>query len=108
MMNEYNLTIGLFDKDTCRQEIATGDAKSIIENTLLNEYGIFAFTMIECAGCYKMESNGTIVREPSIRIEIAADDDINETVKDICQDLKVKLNQESIMYKKMVSDISFE
>ena len=107
-MYEYNLTVGLFDKDTCKQEITTEAAKAAIENILLNQFSIFAFTMIECAGCYKMESNGTIVREPSIRIEIASDDDITETIKEICQALKVELNQESIMYKKMVSDISFE
>lgn len=107
-MYEYNLTVGLFDKDTCDQKVTTELAKSKIENILLNQFNIYAFTMIECIGCYKMESNGVIVREPSIRIEIASDDDITKTTKEICHALKVELNQESIMYKKMISDISFE
>ena len=41
------------------------DAKNIIANVLLNDFQIFAFTMMECAGVYKMESTGNIVFENS-------------------------------------------
>ena len=46
-------TIGLNDKNTERQEVATADAKNLIANILLNQFNIFAFTMFECSGVYK-------------------------------------------------------
>ena len=75
-MTKTTLTIGLFDKDTESQKIGTESAKSIIADILLNRHNIFAFTMIDCNGYYKMQSTGNIVNEPSIRVEIATDDDL--------------------------------
>ena len=51
-MQKNILTIGLNDKDTQNQIINTPEAKQIISETLINKYGVFAFTMIECAGVY--------------------------------------------------------
>ena len=73
-MIKYQLTIGLFDKDTEKQQIKTPAAKKQISDTLLNRFGVYAFTMIECAGVYKMNSTGNIVIEPSIRVEIVTTD----------------------------------
>lgn len=70
-MYEHFLTVGLFDKDTEKQEITTGAAKDYISETLINKFNVFAFTMIDCAGVYKMQSTGAIVKEPSVRVEIA-------------------------------------
>ena len=72
-MFEHVLTVGLFDKNSERQEILTETAKDFIAETLINKYNVFAFTMIDCNGVYKMQTTGAIVREPSIRIEIAAE-----------------------------------
>ena len=104
-MYEYQLTIGLFDKDAEQQVIPTQTAKASISDILIDRYGIFAYTMIDCSGVYRMQSTGHIVFEPSIRIEIVTDDEIN--LAPIISDLKAALNQESIMIKKSISDIAF-
>lgn len=106
-MTKTLLTIGLNDKDTERQEITTGEAKNTIANILLNQYNIFAFTMFECSGVYKMESTGNIVFENSIRVEIATDDEL--TAADaIIATLKTELNQESIMMERETKEIFFK
>ena len=106
-MTKTLLTIGLNDKDTERQEITTGEAKNTIAKILLNQYNIFAFTMFECSGVYKMESTGNIVFENSIRVEIATDDEL--TAADaIIATLKTELNQESIMMEKETREIFFK
>jgi hypothetical protein len=105
-MTKTTLTIGLFDKDTESQKIGTESAKNIIANILLNVYDIFAFTMIECNGYYKMQSTGNIVNEPSIRVEIASDSMI-ESLHDMVRDIKTELNQESVMVEITESDIQF-
>ena len=110
MMLKTTITIGLFDKDTERQEIKTKDAQNIIANTMINDFDIFAFTMWECAGVYKMNSTGNIVREPSIRVEIASDINtgaMNILIDEITTTLKIKLNQESIMVEITDTDITF-
>nr|DAY99098.1 MAG TPA: Protein of unknown function (DUF3574) [Caudoviricetes sp.] len=106
-MTKTLLTIGLNDKDTERQEITTGEAKNTIAKILLNQYNIFAFTMFECFGVYKMESTGNIVFENSIRVEIATDDEL--TAADaIIATLKTELNQESIMMERETKEIFFK
>lgn len=106
-MYEHFLTVGLFDKDSLKQEIATDEAKKALANMLINDYGIYAFTMLDCNGVYKMAS-GEIVREPSIRIEIASDACIpHETIKHMIASIKQALNQESVMYKMQASEIDF-
>lgn len=107
-MYEYFLTVGLFDKDTERQEIGTDKVKDFIAETLINDFDVCAFTMIDAVGVYKMQSTGAIVKEPSIRIEIATDEELSrEMVYKIIQSLKKGLNQESIMYKMVESDVDF-
>lgn len=108
-MYEYQLTIGLFDKDTAAQEVAASAAKNMIADLLLNRFGIYAFTMIECSGVYKM-ADGRIVSEPSLRLEIAADDCIDQKVDAFIAIIKDAdhLNQESIMIKRSISDINFK
>lgn len=101
------LTIGLNDKNTERQEIETGAAKNIIANILLNQFNIFAFTMFECSGVYRMESTGNIIFENSIRVEIATDDELT-TADAIIAELKKELNQESIMMEKETKEIYFK
>lgn len=108
-MLEYQLTIGLFDKDTAAQKINTSAAKNMIADLLLNRFGIYAFTMIECNGVYKM-TDGRIVFEPSIRLEIAAETELDEVLNSFIETVKSSayLNQECIMFKKSTSDINFK
>ena len=104
-MYKYQFTIGLNDRETEKQEIKTSDAKNIISNILLNDFEIFAFTMFDCYGVYKMQSSGRIVQEASVRIEIASDDQIPEL--NIIDALKKTLNQESIMIETSEAEINF-
>lgn len=106
MMYKNQLTIGLFDKDTEKQEVNTPEAKNLIAEILIGKFGIFAFTMIECSGVYKMASTGRIVFEPSIRVEIATDDEL--AADDIIDELKAALNQESIMHEVSKEHIYFK
>lgn len=105
VMFEYQLTVGLFDKDTETQKITETAAREIIGDILINQFELFAFTMIPAAGVYKMNSTGRIVNEPSIRIEIATDTEIK--IDEITEELKRRLNQESIMVKKSIEHINF-
>ena len=107
-MYEYQLTIGLFDKDNAKQKISTAGAENMICNLFLNQFNIYAFTMINCFGVYKM-ADGRIVKEPSIRLEIASDDDINSIINSFIKTIKspAYLNQECIMFKKQKSNIDF-
>lgn len=101
------LTVGLNDKDTEQQEVETSEAKNIIANILLNQFNIFAFTMAECSGVYKMQSTNNIIFENSIRVEIATDDELT-LIDAIITALKKELNQESIMIEKEIKEIYFK
>lgn len=107
MMKKNLLTIGLFDKDAEIQKISTSEAKEKIAEILIEKFDIFAFTMIECSGVYKMASTGRIVFEPSIRVEIATDDELR-TIDSIITELKRELNQESIMHEVSEENIYFK
>jgi len=98
-MNKHILTIGLNDKDAEMQIISTDTAIELIADTMINEHGVYAFTMSECKGVYKMDSTNHIIRENSIRIEIVDSEDSKVDYIGIVCDLKVRLNQESIMYE---------
>lgn len=101
------LTIGLNDKDTELQIIQTSDAKKMIADLLINEYDVYAFTMIDCEGVYKMASSGNIIRETSIRVEIVTDE-MPANIDMMINALKVTLNQESIMQEIHESNIYFK
>lgn len=106
-MYKYTLTIGLNDKNTEHQEITTQDAKNIIAAILIDKYNIFAFTLFECSGVYRMNSTNNIIFETSLRVEIASDETIND-IDNIITELKAVLNQESIMLEISTSDIYFK
>ncbi len=106
-MKENIFTIGLFDKNTERQETSSEEAENIISTILIENHNVFAFTMFKCSGVYRMKSTGRIVQEPSIRIEIVTDEEL--TAADaIIADLKTALNQESIMHKVSEAQIYFK
>lgn len=104
-MFKTQLTIGLNDKLTEKQEVTTSEAKMTISDTLLQEFGLFAFTMFTCEGVYTMASTSNTVFENSIRVEIATEDAIDTL--SICESLKHKLNQESIMVEFTEKEIDF-
>lgn len=98
-MNKHIFTIGLNDRDAEVQIISTDTAIDLIADTLINDHGVFAFTMSECKGVYKMNSTNNIVKENSIRVEIVTESDEDIDAVGIMFDLKVRLNQESIMHE---------
>lgn len=100
-------TIGLFDKDAEVQKIDTAEAKNMVANILIDKFDIFAFTLIECSGYYKMQSTGRIVAEPSLCVEIATDEELTKADA-IIEELKSVLNQESIMQEVSESEIYFK
>lgn len=106
-MTKTLFTIGLNDKETEKQIITSPEAKKIIADILLIKFNIFAFTMFECSGVYRMESTGNIVFENSIRVEIATDEELTEADA-IIAELKRTLNQESIMMETELKEVFFK
>jgi len=104
-MKKYIFTVGLFDKDTEKMETTREDARDLLAYILIDEHDIFAFSMFDCFGVYRMESTGRIVREPSIRVEVASDEEIDAASIITC--IKAALNQESVMLEVSESNITF-
>lgn len=102
------LTIGTFDKDTCKAEITMEEAVNIVSGIIL-ENGIEGATIIpDCTGIYKMSSNGKIIKEPSIRVEYVESVVMGDiSFKKMIDDLKFNLNQESIMVEVAEVNVSF-
>lgn len=101
-MIEHIITVGLYDKNTKHQEISTIDAYKVVTNIFCAS-GICA-TVLDAQGIYRHE-DGTVVIEPSLRIECA--DVTREKILPCIMQIKIALNQESIMYKVVESDIDF-
>lgn len=101
-MTEHIITVGLFDKDSKRQEIGTLDAYKVITNIFCGA-GLCA-TILEAQGVYRHD-NGEVVVEPSLRVECAGA--TREQIKPIIMQIKTVLNQESVMYKMVESSIDF-
>ena len=106
-MLKTTMYIGLNDKNAERQLISTETAKNYVSSILIDKFDLFAFTLSECYGVYKMASTGNIIHEKTLRIEIATDDEIT-ALDSIIRTLKTMLNQETIMVEKEVKTISFE
>ena len=107
------LTIGLNDKITEKQEIATADAKRIISDILINRFNVFAFTMFDVSGVYKMNSSGNIVQENSLRVEIVNEfseyynENLEKKYLSIINLIKSALNQESVMMETGAANVNF-
>lgn len=96
-MTKFTLFVGLNDKDSKQQEISTINAYKIVSNLITSSFG--GGTISEATGIYKHE-DGTIVTETTLRIELLFT--TSEKVKNLVQDLKRVLNQESIAVQKDV------
>ena len=96
-MEKWTLYIGLNDKDSKVQEIEELEAYKIVRNLLLNFTD--GATIFSAMGIYKHE-DGTFVTEKTFRIELLFVE--KPTVKEIVNQLKVLLNQESIAVQREV------
>ncbi len=91
-LHKYILYVGLNDKETKTQKIGLLSAREIIQNTVIGQ-GLDGATISDAIGIYKHD-DGSFVTEQSLRVEILFADD--DTIKNICDKLKLVLNQESI------------
>lgn len=96
------LFVGLFDKDSKAQEISTLDAYKIASNLLTDIIGFGTIT--EAVGIYTHD-DGTIVNEPTLRIEVSGIE--LEPMKRLAIALKQAFNQESVGFEIVKSDFSF-
>ena len=101
-MKKINLYIGLNDKDSKKQEISTIDAYKIASNLLTDIIGFGTIT--EALGVYTHD-DGTIVNEPTLRIEVSNVE--IEPMKRLAIALKQAFNQESIGFEVVKTDFSF-
>ena len=91
-MTKYTIYMGLFDKDSKRQEFDTITAYKMVQQRATQLFD--GATISEAKGIYKHD-NGEVVVEPTIRIELLFTD--LDTVKKFCNELKGMFNQESIV-----------
>lgn len=91
-MTKYTIYMGLFDKDSKRQEFDTITAYKMVQQRATQLFD--GATISEAKGIYKHD-NGEVVIEPTIRIELMFTD--LETVKTFCDNLKGMFNQESVV-----------
>lgn len=101
-MTTINFYIGKFDKLTHKQELSNEYILNAIHKTL-RSYGVSGYTVASCKGCYTHDS-GAIVREPSYKVTVC---DIDLPVKQVCNELKLQLNQESILVEVYESTVQF-
>lgn len=96
------LFVGLFDQTSKAQEISTLDAYKIASNLLCDIIGFGTIT--EALGVYTHD-DGTIVNEPTLRIEVSGVE--LEPMKRLAMALKSAFNQESIGFEIIKSDFNF-
>lgn len=96
------LFLGLFDKDSKAQEVSTLDAFKIASNLLTDIIGFGTIT--EAVGVYTHD-DGSIVNEPTLRIEVSNVE--LEPMKRLAIALKQAFNQESVAFEVVHSDFNF-
>lgn len=97
MIKKFTLYLGLNDKDTKTQQIATVEAYKIVSNLISSDFD--GGTIFEARGIYKHE-DGQIVTETTLRIELLFAE--KKQVKNLCDTLKKLFNQESIAVQEEV------
>lgn len=97
LLTKHLLTVGLNDKDTKKQEIATKVAMNIIEECL--QVHTDGYTISQTLGGYRHQDGSHFVREKSIKIELLFID--YSVVETIAKELLVLLNQETIAYERV-------
>ena len=102
-MTTINFYIGKFDKLTHKQELSNEYILNAIHKTL-TKHEVSGYTVTSCKGYYT-HTDGPIVREASYKVTVC---DKSLPIKQVCNELKLQLNQESILtevYKSIVQCI---
>lgn len=100
MEKKLQFSIGLFDKDTHLQEHSTISAYKLVQNYLISEF--WYGTIYEWKGIYTHD-DWSVVVEPTLIAEVITDKDYTNFVKQI----KVALNQESILVQELQTNCKF-
>lgn len=103
MEEKITLYIGLFDKDTKKQEVDTKQAFSIVNNILL-QYTEGA-TIYLGDGIYKHVDDTTIIEK---NIIVILYDVTRATLDKIVKEVKKSLNQEAVLVEKTQVVANFE
>lgn len=101
-MKKTTLYIGLNDKDTKHQEIATLDAYKIAANIFTAYTG--GATISEAVGIYTHD-NGETVTEKTLRCEVYSTN--TEAIRTAANALKQAFNQESILIESVETESAF-
>ena len=97
-MNKHEIFIGLNDKDTKKQVIPTEDA-------MLKVHALVGDCSMSLIHGYFTHADGSMVIEKTIKCEIFGMED--DTVHAIVEQLKLDLNQESILVNKYIGQVEF-
>lgn len=98
----FEVTVGLFDQKSKKQEISTADALQTITRYVIDHCG--GGTITTGNGVYTHE-DGTVVVEPSIIIKIVGAK--FEDVGNLVEDIKTFLNQESVLVEMLGKSYCF-
>lgn len=101
---KFTVSIGLFDKDTKQQEIATIDAFKICSNICLTMFS--GATITEAKGIYTHPDTKEIVIEPTLIIDLLYTTD--QQVDKFIQHIKVVLNQNEVLKMKTIVNGEFK
>lgn len=107
MEEKITLYIGLFDKDTKKQEVDTKQAFNIVNNIVNNillQYTEGA-TIYMGDGIYKHINKTTVIEK---NIIVILYDVTRETLNKILKEVKTALNQEAVLVEKTQVVASFE
>lgn len=99
-MYKYNIYIGMFDKDTKKQELSNQDFLNQVRKVMKYNF-IDNYTIIKAKGHYK--SDTMTVCEPSIIVEIIINYEL--FINDIKTMLCKELNQESVLITKQSIEV---
>lgn len=101
----YTFSIGLFDKDTKKQEIPTAKAKKIIQKLTVKFLWFWTISN-KNIGVYTHQ-NWEIVTEPSYEVNFKTQNPDRKAILEYVLNLKSKLNQESILVSYTKENVNF-
>jgi hypothetical protein len=106
-INMVKLTafVGLNDKESKVQEIATEVAMTMIQGKVAESFP-FGGTVSSAKGVYQ-HHNGDVVIEESVRIELFLEDSQKDAVNGFLATIKGMLNQESILVEYSTPSVEF-
>ena len=104
MTHTTTIYAGLFDQHTHTQLIETATALQLVTDLVLSRFG--GATLSQTHGVYT-HADGSMVVEPSLRVELLTSDADQVLVAELVADIKRILNQESVLLTRSLAEVSF-